>query len=247
MKRIVAFILAFLCMITTMFSFGVQVSAADVDQYTPGTIIIPVEKTWADDNNAGETRPTSVTIKLYRYKGDSYTADDLYDTMELDGDMSAETWSDSFVVQNTDSDPAIYHDETGYHTYKFAIEEVPVAGYTETSHTDPSVNMSVTEGEWDRHTPNNDLEMDITTDVYPKAYIAIKGTGNKYYIWTPEPLSLLEQEVLEAFAETQAGYGGEEWAIRPSLPVLDAIMRSALKSVRLISNLMLIPTGPCGQ
>ena len=70
MKKILSVLLGLLCIINT----GITVHAADnVAPYTPGTVVIPVEKTWDDNDNAAGLRPSSVTIKLYRYKeGETY-------------------------------------------------------------------------------------------------------------------------------------------------------------------------------
>ena len=202
-------LLGLLCIINT----GITVHAADnVAPYTPGTVVIPVEKTWDDNDNAAGLRPSSVTIKLYRYKeNETYDESSPFKTAQITADSG---WRAEFGLNDTgDGNDIIYVENGQYKTYKFAVKEDPVPSYTEIApaHTDPNVVMTVDTGSWDRHEPNNDLEMDITTVGSTKNYIAIHGTQGKFYVWTPEELSLLEQHAIEAFCETKPGYGGETW------------------------------------
>ncbi|MBE6117176.1 MAG: Cna B-type domain-containing protein [Erysipelotrichaceae bacterium] len=207
MKKALSIIAAFLYLLTT----GIAVRAADgVAPYDPGTVTIPFEKVWNDDEDAAGLRPDSITVYLYRYKeGGTYDENQPFQTATV---TAAAGWKYDFVLQDSaDGNAIIYLEDGEYKTYKFAVGEAAVPFYTKESSTDPSVTMTVDEGFWDRHTPNNDLEMDITTVGGTKNYIAIHGTKGQYFIWTPEELSLLEQHMIEAFCEEQAGYGGETW------------------------------------
>ena len=211
--------LLFVLILSIVFSVSVgtpAVSAADdVDEYEPYQIDIPFTKTWDDHANQDGVRPSSITVKLYRFKeGESYDPDQPFMTATVTGGNTADTWTHTFVLKDSETgNAALYKDGNTWKTYQFAIAEDTIENYTEveSEHKDPEVVMEVNTGMWDRHEPNNELEMDITTVGATKNYIAIHATKGKYYIWTPEKLSLLEQHVIEEFCETKPGYGGETW------------------------------------
>ena len=58
------------------------------NKHTPEKVSIPVSKTWDDNENAANTRPDSITLKLYR-------GDDLLRTQQVKSDASG-NWSYSF-------------------------------------------------------------------------------------------------------------------------------------------------------
>ena len=58
------------------------------NRHTPEKVSIPVSKTWDDNENAANTRPDSITLKLYR-------GDDLLRTQQVKSDASG-NWSYSF-------------------------------------------------------------------------------------------------------------------------------------------------------
>ena len=58
------------------------------NRHTPEKVSIPVSKTWDDNENAANTRPDSITLKLYR-------GDDLLRTQQVKSDSSG-NWSYSF-------------------------------------------------------------------------------------------------------------------------------------------------------
>lgn len=210
MNKVLSILTACLCILT----FGTTVHAADdeVAPYDPVSVTIPFEKTWNDNENAADLRPDSITVKLYRYKeGESYDESKPFQTKTVSAENG---WKCDFVLQDDEGENAIiYIENNEYKTFKFAIKEDSIPYYTEESHTDPNVIMSVNgdNDAWHRHEPNNELEMDITTVGGTKNFIAVHATKGRYFIWTPEKLSLLEQIMLEEFCRSKPGYGGETW------------------------------------
>jgi hypothetical protein len=101
----------------------------------PGTILIPFTKTWTGDSTA--VRPDSITVKLYKYLGDTFNVSTaiLVETKILTAEIN---WSYEFDI----SDEALYSGTTysSATAYKWAVVEDEVAGYTETAHTDPSLS-----------------------------------------------------------------------------------------------------------
>ena len=216
-RKVLSLLLAFILGIGLSLGIGTPVAAAadDVAPYDPASIQIPFTKTWDDHANMDEARPASITVKLYRFKeGESYDPDQPFMTATVTGGNTDSTWTHSFVLEDDAAgNAAVYKEGKTWKTYQFVVVEDAIENYTEVEaeHKDPEVKMEVNTGEWDRHEPNNELEMDITTVGATKNYIAIHATKGQYYVWTPEKLSLLEQHAIEEFCETKPGYGGETW------------------------------------
>ena len=188
--------------------------AAGPDEYAPGTIIIPITKSWDDNDDAQGLRPESITVKLYRYRQDGTPAP--VDAGRPHREIvlnEGNSWGGQFILPN---DGEVGSAESEYYEkwtlYQYKVVEDPISDYMETEHKDPEVVAHATLGYWDRHEPNNDLEMDITTVGTTKNFIAIKVThGEGYYIWTPEVLSLNEQHMLQEFVATHPGYHAATW------------------------------------
>ncbi len=176
------------------------VKAADdgVVPYTPVEIVIPFEKKWNDEGES--LRPESITVNLYRFRGDSYTESDLFDTATV---TAANEWKHEFrLTDSDDQEPAFYIGDDGkYHVYNFAVVEGTVPNYTEVAeeHKDPAVNMTTLDGEedWVWIRPNSVTEFEVNTEAKEKSFIAAKK-GNQLYIWTPEEISVIEQKILLA-------------------------------------------------
>ena len=183
-----------------------------VSPYEPSTIVIPFTKVWDDNDNELGRRPESITVKLYRYKGEGYTDADLYETATV---TAEDGWKYDFVFNNDDdNNPAFYLDEAGkYQVYHFAVVEEPVSGYTETEHKDPAVQMKTLnedENDWVWIQPNSTKTFPIYTESYPKSFIAAKK-GNQLYIWTPEVISPIEQKILLALVREHPQFPHQDW------------------------------------
>ena len=173
MKKILAILVAIACFAAT----GVTALPAEEDgvvTYDPSQIVLSFTKVW-DDNENGE-RPDSITVKLYRYKGDSYSESDLFETATV---TSANGWKYDFVLDDDESkEEAFYVEDGEYKAYKFAVAEDPIDNYTEneSAHKDPEIIMTVEQGDgtWIWVRPNNVLEYDVYTETYPKSFLAAK-------------------------------------------------------------------------
>ena len=202
---------ALLVVLATMASFlaltiGQTAFAADSDgasTYDDATIILPFEKTWEDNGDEHGMRPSSITVKLYRYTGDSYSESDLLETATV---TAANSWKYDFDVTGD----AFYKDGDGkWQAYKFAVVENSVPSYTEVedAHKDPEVILTVSTGgdDWVRFTSNNELVQSLETTSYPMSFVVAKK-GNSFIVWTPERLTQPEQETILAEIKTHQAF-----------------------------------------
>ena len=169
-----------------------------------GVIRIPFTKNWDDNHNAAGDRPESIEVTLTYTQGEGGKSTSV--TKTVTGDMTADTWTYTFELEDTEDDPLFYGDDLTPVTFKID-EEVP-AGYTKTASDDPEISMTATYNENDRHEPCNYLEIPISISTYPKSWVAIKK-GGTYYIWTPEVLSPLEKRIIHNQAITIKGFHSE--------------------------------------
>ena len=169
-----------------------------------GTVLIPFTKTWTGGSDA--VRPDSITVKLYKYLGDSFNVSTatLVESKTL---TEADDWKYTFDI----SGEALYSG-TSYSSstaYKWAVVEDDVAGYTEAAHTDPSVVFNPPEvagSGWNRITPCS--EINITTSGNDKSIVCAKK-GNEAIVWTVNPLSQAEREMIQNSALSGiSGAGG---------------------------------------
>lgn len=202
---------ALLVVLATIASFlalaiGQTAFAADGDgasTYDDATIILPFEKTWEDNGDERGMRPSSITVKLYRYTGDSYSESDLLETATV---TAANSWKYDFDVTGE----AYYKGGDGkWQAYKFAVVENSVPSYTEVedAHKDPEVILTVSTGgdDWVRHTSNNELVQSLETTSYPMSFVVAKK-GNSFIVWTPERLTQPEQETILAEIKTHQAF-----------------------------------------
>lgn len=204
MRKFLVLVLSICC----VFAFSqTAFAAATVDEYDPAQIILPFEKVWDDNGDAADLRPDTVTVKLYRYTGDSYTEADLFETATV---KASEDWKYDFDVTGN----AFYADSTalgGYRAYKFAVAEDPIENYSEvtSAHVDPYVELTIAggTGSWDRVEPNNQLEHSIVTSTYPMSFVVMKH-GYSSVVWSPDELSAFEQGILFNAIKTHEGFGG---------------------------------------
>ena len=211
----------FLLLLMALLCLGIGVSAFAEESLpdTDASIVIPVTKTWDDASDELGLRPDSITVNLYRYEGDSYTEDDLFDSITLTSENAdpadENTWSGEFVIANSvddEGDQAFYLGDDGqYHAYNFAVEEGAVPNYSEVEedHKDPEVALTVLSGEdgWVQINPNSSNTFPIVTEGPTVNFIASKMTHHGgLFIWTPDALSPLEQKIVEAYVLTHPQY-----------------------------------------
>ncbi len=166
----------------------------------PGQILIPFTKEWEGDSPAD--RPASITVKLYKYLG-TFNLDTatLVGTKTVTADNN---WACTFDISN---EPL--YEGTTYSpdkAYKFKVVEDNVSGYTETAHTDPNVVFNPPEitGGWEKIEPCNELNIDISE--YNKDIVLAKK-GHDCVVWSPDPLSAEEREVIKNSASKINGIG----------------------------------------
>lgn len=181
---------------------GMLLAAADdsIKPYGPGTVIIPFTKIWIDTDKS--TRPESITIKLYRFKGETYTDSDLFRTVTLSSDNENRegNWYYEFVFTNklTDDSTQVFYKENGtWKAYNFAVVEDSVTDYLETDHIEPSVKMITytDDSYWNWIRPKSVTTYDVITQGDNKNFLAAKK-GNQLYVWTPEILSETEEQMI---------------------------------------------------
>ena len=169
-----------------------------------GTVLIPFTKTWTGGSDA--VRPDSITVKLYKYLGDSFNVSTatLVESKTL---TAADDWKYTFDI----SGEALYSG-TRYSSntaYKWAVVEDDVAGYTEAAQTDPSVVFNPPEvagSGWNRITPCS--EINITTSGNDKSIVCAKK-GNSAIVWSVDPLSQAERTMIQNSAQSGiSGAGG---------------------------------------
>lgn len=203
LKRWIPLLLV-LCFIA---SFAAPALADDpVDEYDSVDIVFPFTKTWDDNNNADGKRPSSITVKLFRYEeGGSYDPSGTpFKTITVNGSATADTWTGQFVIPNDSTgggaDDLFYVDSEGnYHPYLLAIEEVPIPEYSMVASKNPSVTWSVNGG-YVVNEPNNHRDWPVTIEGGTMSFVITKNTGTmptRFTIWTPVKLSALEQAVLK--------------------------------------------------
>lgn len=180
-------------------ALAAEAPSADLRDLNPGlgSIRIPFTKLWDGSGDSEATRPASITISLYKYLGtfDISTAA-LVETKTL---SAASGWGCEFDISSQSL-------SDGTNTYKWAVVESKVPGYQETAHTDPNVIFNPPEvagGGWGKITPCN--EVDITTSGNAKSIVCAKK-GNRAIVWSVDPLSEAERQMIMASAK--AGIDG---------------------------------------
>ena len=168
-----------------------------------GKILIPFRKDWNGSGDTEATRPSSITISLYKYLGASFdaTTATLVDTKLV---TAAEGWACEFDISKEELySGSVYNSDSAY---KWAVVESEVIGYKETGHVNPSVEFNPPEvagGGWDRTTPCS--EISITSSGHDKSVVCAKK-GSTYVIWSVDPLSSAERELI--FKSAAAGIKG---------------------------------------
>ena len=168
-----------------------------------GKILIPFRKDWSGSGDTEATRPSSITISLYKYLGASFdaTTATLVDTKLV---TAAEGWACEFDISKENLySGSVYNSDSAY---KWAVVESEVIGYKETEHVNPSVEFNPPEvagGGWDRTTPCS--EISITSSGHDKSVVCAKK-GSTYIIWSVDPLSSAERELI--FKSAAAGIKG---------------------------------------
>ena len=168
-----------------------------------GKILIPFRKDWNGSGDTEATRPSSITISLYKYLGASFdaTTATLVDTKLI---TAADGWACEFDISNEELySGSVYNSDSAY---KWAVVESEVIGYKETGHVNPSVEFNPPEvagGGWDRTTPCS--EISITSSGHDKSVVCAKK-GSTYVIWSVDPLSSAERELI--FKSAAAGIKG---------------------------------------
>ncbi|MCI6704343.1 MAG: DUF5979 domain-containing protein [Erysipelotrichaceae bacterium] len=158
-----------------------------------GKILIPFRKDWNGSGDTEATRPSSITISLYKYLGASFdaTTATLVDTKLV---TAAEGWACEFDISNEELySGSVYNSDSAY---KWAVVESEVIGYKETGHVNPSVEFNPPEvagNGWDRTTPCS--EISITSSGHDKSVVCAKK-GSTYVIWSVDPLSSAERELI---------------------------------------------------
>ena len=158
-----------------------------------GKILIPFRKDWSGSGDTEATRPSSITISLYKYLGASFdaTTATLVDTKLV---TAAEGWACEFDISNEELySGSVYNSDSAY---KWAVVESEVIGYKETGHVNPSVEFNPPEvagNGWDRTTPCS--EISITSSGHDKSVVCAKK-GSTYVIWSVDPLSSAERELI---------------------------------------------------
>lgn len=205
-KKILLILFAFF---VTFCTFSKQVYAeinGDISE-EEGTLYIPFTKNWQDVKESD--RPSSVTIKLYKYIGDSFDESTaiLIEAKEVTSEME---WKYNFDISNVE----LF--DSSNNAYKFKIVEEIIDGYEEIEslHVDPNVIFtppSIGDG-WERIEPCS--EIDISTSGNLKSIIIAKMTGNqgnKFIVWTVDPLSEAERKIVYESAKSINGFGNPNY------------------------------------
>lgn len=157
-----------------------------------GQILIPFTISWNGNADSPSTRPESVTLTLYKYLGtfDQATAI-MVETKTI---TAADGWACTFDISNEPLYSGTTY--TADTAYSFKVIQSAVSGYIETAHTDPAVIFNPPEvaGDgWTRVTPC--CELTITTSGDEKSVVVAKK-GNLCVIWSTDPFSAAEREVV---------------------------------------------------
>lgn len=157
----------------------------------PGKVILRGEKLWDDAGNETK-RPASITVCLY--------ASDVK-IGEVQTDASKD-WKYEFDI----SDQPISNSIT------YRVEEVAVPDYTEdvSKHKDPEVTFTPpSAGTWTVVSSCDDLVIPITDTPTDKTIVIVKS-GNRNIVWTVDPLSEGERDVIEAEMANINGLAGNK-------------------------------------
>jgi len=155
----------------------------------PGRVVITGQKIWYDKNNEGNTRPDSITVILKAN-----------DTQIMETTASAPNWIYSFDISAGIEVGGVKLDPNDV---TFTIDEVPVTGYTKSTVVNPEVTFSLpgTEGDWYKQSPCSNL--DWVNSATGKTILVAKMKGNNpVLVWTPDPLSPFERDLVEASVRT---------------------------------------------
>ncbi|MBQ6570586.1 MAG: Cna B-type domain-containing protein [Clostridia bacterium] len=173
-----------LCMVFSM----VPVMAFAEGELSPieGELKVPFEKIWDDNADELGLRPDSITVTLYKYQGtfDASTATSVASATVSDSN----NWKCEFDI----SEEPLYNSSG---SFKFKVVENEVADYEESAHKDPDVTFELFQGggNWQTITPCS--ELNITRSGAGKSVIVVKK-GNSYTVWTPDPLTPAERQVV---------------------------------------------------
>ena len=212
MKKIVKTI--FFALITILLSICTcnQVYAEDIETNSDiseetGKILIPFTKNWQDVS--AEELPDSITIKLYKYSGDTF--DEKTATLIKEAVVTSETdWKYDFDISN---ETII---DSSNNAYKFKVVEELIDGYEEITnlHIDPNVvfTLASVENKWDIINPCSSIN--ITTNGNFKTIVVAKMTGNqdnKFVVWTIESLSETERKLVYESVRPINGFGNPSY------------------------------------
>lgn len=189
--------MALVMAISTMV-FGSNVYASGGLVEDEGKIIIPFVKNW-DENVSEDSIPASVEITLYRYTTETFDIENA-EIVEVANVTEEDDWKYNFDI----SDVSLV--DSNFNFYKFSVVETPINGFEEKSHNDPNVIFtppSVGEG-WDKIEPCNNLNITVTGEY--KSIIFMKK-GSKIVVWSVEPLSDSERELVFSSAKNIPGMG----------------------------------------
>lgn len=169
----------------------------------PGTVVISFTKYW--DGVPADEQPDSIIVKLYKYLNDQVGQLIPVATATV---TKASGWKYDFDISNEPLyEGTEYSEDTAY---KFKIVEDPIEGFVETAHTDPQVIFTppTVDGDWTRHEPCNELEIDTSVDAKS---IIVGKKGNRYVVWSAEPLSLSERKIVYQSALSINGMSGAKF------------------------------------
>ncbi|MGM9878186.1 MAG: Cna B-type domain-containing protein [Bacilli bacterium] len=213
MKKILKTILFSLTIFSlSIFTYKNHIYALDIQANSDiseeaGKIIIPFTKNW--ENVSDEELPDSISIKLYKYSGDTF--DESTAILVKEAIVSKDTdWKYDFDISNE----TIV--DSSNNTYKFKVVEEMIDGYEEITdlHVDPNVVFTLpsVDNKWDVINPCSSIN--ITTNGNFKTIVVAKMTGNqdnKFIVWTIEPLSETERKLVYESAKPINGFGNPSY------------------------------------
>ena len=179
------FIIFFTLFLMVTFLINIKAEEGNGLSGDVGSIIIPVEKKWQDVATAD--RPSSVTVKLYKYLGTLNTSANPIRTMVL---TSENDWKGNFDISNETL-------VSGNQNYSFAIVEEEVSGFQEVlaDHVNPNVTFIAPSTSSDWHVTNPCSELNITVNADYKTVLVVKKGGD-FIVWTAEALTENERELI---------------------------------------------------